>query len=60
MIVRLKLVFLPHHERRAADKEDIFAVCGGSGRRLNGGRHRQEKQEQEESFHQEYREQYLC
>ena len=42
MVVRLLFVFFPDHQRRATDKQDVFAR-GGSGRRLPNEKQAQEK-----------------
>src|SRR5688572_15516501 len=51
MIVRLLLVFLPHHQGRSADDEDVFARSGGGGSRLSGQQEAAKKEKREQSFH---------
>jgi hypothetical protein len=51
MIVRLELVFFPHHERWAADEQDVFAVYRSGRGGLANEEETQEKEKWEQSFH---------
>src|SRR6185437_1694132 len=53
MIVRLELVFLPHHQGGTAHENNVFSVGRSGGGRLAGGENRQEDKEQKQSFHRE-------
>src|SRR5688500_8250451 len=50
MIVRLLLVFLPHHQRGPTDNEDVFTIRRRSGAGLGSQAESQEKKKCEPSF----------